>query len=164
MTNPQQQSSSVPFAVDRNGELHDTNDIERAPHSLVTPLRCADCGATLEAVRAYPRRDGPRIIHVAAHYRLAPGAAHMPTCPWRTDEPIRTLDMRRATQPQASSLVYSLVVPGRGHGPMNAWRGRGHPPNRRPAINSASTVASILRRYGEDAANIRLDYRGRSIN
>jgi hypothetical protein len=72
MPNPQQQqSSSVPVAVDRNGELHDTNDIERAPHSLVPPLRCADCGAALEAVRAYPRRDGPRIIHVAAHYRLA---------------------------------------------------------------------------------------------
>jgi hypothetical protein len=163
MTSPTHNPSPTPVAVDRNGEFHDTNDIELAPESLVPPLRCGDCGAALEAVRAYPRRDGARIIHVAAHYRLSPGAAHLPTCPWRTDEPSQPPAARRVGQPPASSLVYSLVVPGRGHGPINAWRHRNHRPNRRPAINSATSVANVLRRHGEDAVNIRLDYRGRTI-
>jgi hypothetical protein len=164
MIGPTQNPSPTPFAVDRNGQLHDTNDIELLPESLVPPLRCADCGATLEAVRAHPRRDGPRIIHVAAHYRLAPGAAHETTCPWRTDEPSRSSDARRVAQPPASSVVYSLVVPGRGHAPINAWRRRGFRPNRRPAINSATSVANILRRHDEDAVSILLDFRGRTIH
>jgi hypothetical protein len=163
MTNPTQEPSLTNVAVDRNGQLHDTNDIELLPESLVPPLRCADCGATLEAVRAYPRRDGPRVIHVAAHYRLAPGAAHETTCPWATGEPSRRSDARRVAQPQASSLVYSLVVPSHGHGPTNTWRHRSHRPNHRPAINSATTIANLLRRHGEDAVNIGLDYRGRTI-
>jgi len=164
MTGPTQNPSPTPVAVDRNGQLHDTNDIELAPHSLVPLLRCADCGATLEAVRAYPRRDGARIIHVAAHYRLAPGAIHLPTCPWRSDETPRLSLARPVAPSPASSLVYSLVVPGRGHRPINAWRHRSHRPKRRPAINSATSVANLLRRHGEDAVNIRLDYRGRTIH
>jgi hypothetical protein len=164
MTNPTENPSPTPVAVDRNGQLHDTHDIELAPHSLVPPLRCADCGAALEAVRAYPRRDGARIIHVTAHYRLAPGAAHLPTCPWRTDEPSQLPASWRVGQPPASSLVYSLVVPDRGHGPINAWRHRSHRPNRRPAINSATSVVNILRHHGEDAVNIRVDYHGRTIH
>jgi hypothetical protein len=58
----------------------------------------------------------------------------------------------------------TLVLPDRGHGPINAWRDRSHRPNRRPAINSATSVANLLRRHGEDAVNIRLDYRGRTIH
>src|SRR3954469_8380242 len=76
----------MPLAVDRNGELHDTHVIESAPASLAAPLRCADCGAVLEAAPAHPRRDGGNIVHVAAHYRLAPGEAHNVTCPWRTEQ------------------------------------------------------------------------------
>jgi hypothetical protein len=49
----------VPLAVDRNGELHDTHAIESTPASLAAPLRCADCGAALEAVRAHP--EPPRV-------------------------------------------------------------------------------------------------------
>jgi hypothetical protein len=163
MTNPTENPSPTPVAVDRNGELHDTNDIELAPHSLVPPLRCADCGATLEAVRAYPRRDGPRIIHVAAHYRLAPGAIHLATCPWRSDETPRLSLARPVAPSPASSLVYSLVVPDRRRRQGNAWRHHTHRPNRRSAINSATSIVNLLRRHGQDTINIRLDYRGRTI-
>jgi hypothetical protein len=164
MTGPTRDPSSTPVAVDGNGELHDTNDIELVPDSLVPPLRCADCGAALEAVRSYPRRDETRIIHVAAHYRLTPGAAHKVTCPWRPVEASRPPSYAGPPSP-ASPSVYSLVVPARGDDSINVWRHhRSHRPKRRPAINSATSVANLLRRYGEYAANIRLDYRGRSIH
>lgn len=151
------------LAVDRNGELHDTRDIEVAPGALAAPLRCADCGAPLEAVRA-PRRDRDAIVHVAAQYRLAPGAAHTTTCPWRSQQELAGPAARPAHRPPAAPLVYSLVVPGRGDMLTPVWRSRSFRQTRRPPLNSASKVADLLARQGDNGGRIRLDYRGRPIN
>lgn len=155
-----------PLAVDRNGELHDTAAIESAPASLVPPLRCADCGAPLEAVRAHPRRERATIVHVAAHYRLAPGAAHATACRWREQPP--SPSPAPAARPGARlpvpPLVYSLVVAGRGDTQAAVWRQRAFRPARRPALNSAAKVADLLARYGDTPSELRLDYRGRPVS
>ncbi len=155
----------LPLAVDANGELHDTSTIERSPGSLVPPLRCPDCGARLDAVRAYPRRDGPAVVQVAAHYRLTPGSTHAPSCPARTLAAPPSASVARAPSSHRSApLVYSLVVPGGGQRSSGAWRSRSYRAPRRPAVNSAAAVADILNRHGRDVDNIRLDYRGRPIS
>jgi hypothetical protein len=151
----------VPLAVDRNGELHDTYAIESAPASLAAPLRCADCGAVVEAVRAHPRRDGANIVHVAAHYRLPPvrpttsRARGGHNCP---DGARRRSGARTRPAPQ----VYSLVVPGR-RIPSPVWRQRAFRTPRRPALNSASQVADLLARHGQASNQLSLDYRGHRV-
>src|SRR4051794_33622043 len=132
----------MPLAVDRNGELHDTYAIESAPTSLAAPLRCADCGAVLEAVRAHPRRDGANIVHISGHYRRAPGEAHNIACPWRTQLPGAAPVVRPVARTQTRPQVYSLVVPGR-RTPSPVWRQRAFRSARRPALNSAAKVAEL---------------------
>jgi hypothetical protein len=155
--------SHLQVAVDGNGELRDTRAIERSPDGLAPPLRCADCGAFVEAVRSYPRRDGVAIVQVAAHYRLAPGATHARGCPWSEKPgPPGPQSSRPVARRTPAPLVYSLVVPDRKQRPRGAWRRRSYRPCGRPALNSAATVADILRRQSE-VATIRLDYRGRAI-
>ncbi len=153
-----------PLAVDGNGELHDPRAIDFAPHSLVPPLRCADCGAALEAVRSYARRDGSTIVHVGAHYRLAPGAGHAEQCPSRhaAEDPAVT---RAAPRRHPLTPAYSIVVPERRrpHPSTNGWRTRSGPLSRTPALNSAAKVADLLQRHGDDAPNIRLTYRGQPL-
>ena len=145
------------MAVDGNGELHDTRAIERSPDVLAAPLRCADCGALVEAVRSYPRRDGGAIVQVAAHYRLAPGATHARAYPWSGQPgPQRPQSTRTVPRRTPAPPVYSLVVPDRRQGPRGAWRRRSYRPSGRPALNSAATVADILRQQSEEAT-IRLD-------
>jgi hypothetical protein len=153
----------MPQAVDRNGELHDTHAIDSAPASLAAPLRCADCGATLEAVRAHPRRDGATIVHVAAHYRLAPGEAHNVTCPWRTQPPGPAPAARPVARMRQVAQVYSLVVPGR-RTPNPVWHQRAFRPPRRPALNSAAQVADLLARHGQASNQLSLNYRGRRVS
>jgi hypothetical protein len=152
----------VPLAVDRNGEIHDTHAIESAPASLAAPLRCADCGAMLEAVRAHPRRDGANIVHVAAHYRLAPGATHAFSCPWRTQQPGPAPAARPVARSRPALQVYSLVVPGR-RTPSPVWHRRSFRAPRRPALNSAAQVADLLARHGQAPNQVSIDYRGRRV-
>ena len=161
--NAVQGSDHVPLAVDRNGELHDSQDIESTPASLAAPLRCADCGAALEAVRAHPRRDGATIVHVAAHYRLAPGATHALSCPWPTPQPAPAPVARRSRRPQPDPPVYSLMVPGR-RPPTPVWRQRVFRPAMRPALNSAAQVADLLTRHGDPSHEVRLYYGGRPVS
>ena len=151
----------MPLAVDRNGELHDTHAIESAPTSLAAPLRCADCGAVLEAVRAHPRRGGANIVHVAAHYRLAPGATHASSCPWRT-QPGPAPVARPVARSRPAPQVYSLVVPAR-RTPSPVWHHSAFRTPRRPALNSAAQVADLLARHGQASNQLRLDYCGRTI-
>ena len=151
------------LAVDRNGELHDSAAIESAPASLVAPLRCADCGAPLEAVRAHPRRERAGIVHVAAHYRLAPGAAHTTTCPWLASPTSPAPSARPGSEPKAAPRMYSLVVAGSSSMRTPVWRSRSFRHRQLPPLNSAATVADILTRHGDEAAAITLEYRGRTI-
>lgn len=153
----------LPLAVDRHGQLHDARAIDDSPGALVPPLRCADCGATLEAVRAHPRRDHDTIVHVAAYYRLTPGATHATSCPWRSQQESPAPAARPGGRPAAAPLRYALVVPGRGGTPRPVWRSRSSQRKWLPALNSAAQVADLVAHHGSGAGAIILDYRGRPI-
>ena len=104
-----------------------------------------------------------RTVHVAAHYRLAPGATHAPTCPWRTPQPTPAPAARPVARSRPALQVYSLVVPGR-RTPSPVWRQRAFRPPKRPAINNAAQVVDLLGRHGDPSNELRLDYRGRPVS
>lgn len=147
-----------PFeAVDGLGVLHVAEDIDRGVTPFPAPLRCAGCGAAVEAVQSYLRRVGSAVLSVDAHFRLAPGSVHIAACPVEARgaaSPVR----RHSPLARPASGTYAVVVPPRRQQRSAAsgspiW-GRRSLEGRSsgPVLNSAAKVATLLHEVAGQAA------------
>jgi len=169
--NAERAHTSLAEVVDLDGVLHGPGDIDRGDVGS-TVLRCAGCGALMEAVHSYVRRAHAAAVHIGAHYRLAPGAEHERFCRYRPTDQHPGLGAHGPTL--ARTAAYQLVVPeprGRQGARRSAgsWRRTqkpwGEPGLARP-INSAAAVALLLSSLDGERLHhdLRIQHRGHRLD